>query len=316
MAPRGDLHLLKDRLNAIQIPHSTTAVLDSNSPEIKIEEGVIDSTLNKFICGECGQSFHRITYLVHHYTRLHTQTGFVCSIADCGKPCITQSVLTRHCNTKHSRPVVCQYPGCTKQFRSWPRFNKHLDSHSDEAHERGYYRCLYGRYEKRFADLTRITQHAYQAHPGVSAASGCLECHERFPTDQELSWHYRTQHPFPDPVNLNCPASGCSQSFSNTDDLYLHYRNSRHPPYIPNQVPRHLAFKCPFGFCARAYSSEIGLGIHCALAHGSELGGLTVATIPLAFNIPESSTDQQPASGHQADSPIERIYRDDVESVI
>ena len=113
-------------------------------------------------------------------------------------------------------------------------------------------------------------------------------------------------HPFPGGLKLICPAPNCSESFSSVDDLYLHYENSRHPSYIPNQQPRHLAFKCPFEFCARAYSREIGLGIHNALAHGSEIGGLTVFTLPSADLAMERDSDH-PESSNDGD---------DVESVI
>lgn len=322
MAPTGDLQLLNDRLNSTLISRSTTAVLGSNSPKIKIEEGVIDDAMNKFICAECGESYHKLNYLVHHYTRLHTQAGFVCPVADCGVPSPNLLRLTQHYNKKHGRPAVCQYPGCGRQCLTLPKLLQHLDTHSAEANKRGYYLCSYGRCQERFRDLTGLTQHAYQAHPGVSVASRCLECHKSFPTDQELCGHYRTIHPFPNTINLYCPAPDCSGRFLSTTDLYLHYQNARHPSFIPNQVPRHLAFKCPFGFCARAYSSEIGLGIHGALAHGPEIGGVRVVTIPSVnpaigegSNIPESLTNQQFASEHQVENPIERTPRD-VESVI
>lgn len=313
MAAKDNLQRLNARLNSIMLPNSTTPEPNSSSPKIKIEEDIIDATLNKFVCAECGQSFHRVGFLAHHYTRLHTQAGFVCTIPDCGVPCVTMPSLTRHRNKKHAGQYkVCQYPGCTKQFNSWSRLTQHFLSHSAEAEMRGYYICLYGDSEGKcdcegkFPDLIRLTQHAYQAHPGVSVASSCLECHERFPTDQALCQHYRTFHPFPSGIKLICPAPNCSESFSSVDDLYLHYENSRHPSYIPNQQPRHLAFKCPFEFCARAYSSEIGLGIHNALAHGSEIGGLTVFTLPSASLVMERD------SGH----PESSNDGDDMESVI
>ena len=124
MAPKGNLRRLNARSNSIMHPKSTMAEPNSDSPIIKIEEDVIDATLNKFVCAECGQSFHRISFLAHHYTRLHTQAGFVCTIPDCGVPCVTLSSLTRHRNLKHAgRYKVCQYPGCTKQFNSWFRLN-------------------------------------------------------------------------------------------------------------------------------------------------------------------------------------------------
>ena len=320
MAPRGHLRLLNEQLNTITIPESSTAVLDSNSPDIKFED-VIDPTGNRFICAECGGSFHKIAYLVHHYTRLHTQVGFSCPIVDCGRALQSQANRTVHVKT-HGQPGICQYPGCTKEFPTWGKFFRHLDAHPAEAKRRGY-RCLHDDCSERFLDLTRLTQHTYQTHPGLSKASGCLECRERFQTDQELCGHYRTLHPFVDPVTLICPAPDCSQFFSNTNDLYRHYETSRHPAYIPNQVPRHLMFKCPFGFCARVYASEIALGIHNALAHGSEIGGLPVlelqsinSVIASFSNVPESSTNQQGASEHPVDPSIEGTPRDAAENVV
>lgn len=315
MAPKGNLQRLNARLNSI-IPLKPTMVNpNSDSPRIKIEEDVIDATLNMFVCAECGQSFHRIGFLVHHFTRQHTQAGFVCTIPDCGKPCVTMSSLTRHRNKKHpGRYKACQYPGCTKQFNSWPRLTQHFLDHTAEAERQGFYICLHGDCEGNFPDLIRLTQHAYQAHPGVSVASSCLECHEKFPTDQGLCQHYRTVHPFPESVKLICPAPNCSQSFSSTDELYLHYQNSRHPSHIPNQEPRHLTFKCSFGFCARAYSSEIGLGIHNALAHGSEIGGLTVFTLPSA-NLAIERDPDHPESSNDGDE-VESIIEIDEQGAI
>lgn len=317
MAPKGDLRLLNDRLNRIATPGST-AGFGPQSPEIKSEEDVIDSTANKFICAECGESYHKISFLVHHYTRLHTQAGFVCPVPDCGVPYQNQPRLMKHYDRKHGRPAHCPFPGCTRQYATWGKFSQHLDTHTAEAHSRGYYTCFDSYCRERFPDLTRLTQHVYQAHPGVSQASGCLECRKRFPTDQDLYLHYQTAHPFSGTLTLNCPAIDCSYSFPNTDELYDHYRNSGHPPYIPNQEPRHLAFKCPFGFCARAYSSEIGLGIHSALAHGSEIGGVQVDPIASGrgFDNAESFGNQTFASNHQADNPIEHIPRDIEENVV
>jgi hypothetical protein len=200
---------------------------------------------------------------------------------------------------------------------------KHIKSHSTDRSKRGYHQCLYIGCQDIFSSLTRLTQHAYQAHPGIAGVTGCPECQEKLPSDQELYWHYQTSHPFSSAVALNCPASGCARSFRNPNELYHHHQNSSHPAYVHSDNPRYFSFQCPFPFCAKAYTSEIRLGVHNVLAHRCDAEGNS-NVVPsqghIASNtirdIPRSSTDEQFASEIQDEDLVDRTLDVDVEDLI
>lgn len=313
MAQNAQLRLLRDRLNTITIPKSAKEDSDPSNPtapKIKIEKGCIDPSLNKYICGECGKSHGSLSYLTYHYHRSHDPVSYVCPVADCPKWFQSEGRMTGHLRRYHSETIpgvrtariACQHPGCLQKF-TMRYFFKHLQTHTDEAAHRGYYKCQYAGCKERFPDLTRLTQHAYQVHTGIAVARCCLECHMKFDSDEKLYCHYRRDHPFLGSESFNCPL-GC-RSFRNADDLYRHYWDSSHPTYLRNEAPLHLPFRCPFEFCARAYSSEIGLGIHNALAHGTKIGGITMAVIkPIFQNAlkPASKAVQVASEGHLDES--------------
>lgn len=321
MASDSKLRLVRDRLYAITPEPASEHSGPGNPTSPKIKKEVIDPAFNRFICAECGDSHISLNYLTAHYNRCHGSNAYVCPIADCGRLFERQAHLTHHLRGKHGDYIPCQHPGCFK--KSSPRtLLKHLQTHTTNRARRGYYKCQFDDCKETFADLTRLTQHAYQVHTGIAAASGCPDCQKKFTDDQALYKHYRTEHPFLGPQTLQCPALGCQSTFRDAEDLYRHYRDSNHPPSVRNAASSHLVHRCPFNFCGRAYSSEIALGIHNALAHGSKIGGIRMAVVPPAIsvrnaslNVPASSKAVQASSSKTVRTSSSRVVKSSLNTV-
>ena len=293
-----------------------------------------DSTVNapsaSLVCPACGKIPGNMGYLMYHFSREHSHPAgliniltvssrMACPEAYCGKILTHASFREEHRPKHHNGTLSCPYPGCghKQRLRGMRLFNIHVYRHMTEAHLQGRYLCKYPGCKKGMSDPTRLTRHVYQAHPGISKESGCPDCQQRFATDPELFQHYRASHSFSGPVTLDCPASGCSRIFRNSEELYAHYWNSDHPSFIENQGSKYQPCKCPFGFCGKVYATQVGLGIHSVLAHGSDgVGSITTAppsegaALGNTLVHAKPSTNAQLTLKREVDGPIERTPRD------
>lgn len=302
----------------------------TGSPVIKIEDDIINPAFNKYVCAECGKTCVSYKYLDYHFKRVHSISAFIfpfiCPVVACGRPFAKENNRKLHYTICHGKDQSCPYPWCTSRPDSLAKLLIHITSHETSRYKRGHYECLYPDCSETSSSLTRLTQHAYLAHPGIAKQTGCPECQEKLPSDKALYLHYQTSHPFSSAVTLKCPASDCAQSFRNPKELYHHYLNSNdssHPAYVHYDKPPVYSFKCPFTFCAIAYTHEIRLGIHNAVAHRWDAGGdsnevpsqghRVSNTVP---DVPRSSTDEQFALEIQDEDLVNRRQEVDVEDLI
>lgn len=280
MSRGGNLPLLNNPMSLTEwMGTQVDPATDHGSPTNQIQGDLIDPSKENCVCAECTESYANGGDLSAQIERLHLHSKFMCPLARCGALFETEEAMLGHQFTAHRGCVWCQYPGCERSFTKLSAAAKHFSTHIRETALRGYHSCSHPHCIERRADLVRLTLHTYQAHPGIASARGCPDCQMWVRTDEELGEHYRTEHRSLETVSLTCPQ--CSQQFRKEDELYHHYWNSAdHPSHIDDPEPSYMPYRCPFLFCGKAYTTEIGLGIHHALAHESMIGGVARPSSP------------------------------------
>ncbi|KAI4203659.1 MAG: hypothetical protein LQ350_001660 [Teloschistes chrysophthalmus] len=158
------------------------------------------SELKTHVCtfAGCGKAFNRPAKLAEHSIS-HTNTRpFLCPYPPCTKDFLRQSHLKHHIKSAHSnvRDHVCQWEGCGKSFITATRLKRHHAAHEGRAK----FTCSIPGCGQTFRKHGTLERHVLSVHEGRQPYSCGLNdgegniCRHLFDTAGKLRAHQRRVH--------------------------------------------------------------------------------------------------------------------------